>query len=253
MPRQRSPDRDRALSIYLEHNGKIGNREIANQLCIPEKTVSGWKVKDGWLSRLNGVLQSVVRSTPKRRAGAPEKNQNAKGNTGGDGGPPRNKKALKTGEHETIWLDALDDHERDLLERVAIDPQLLLDEEIRLFAIRERRMMLRIRNLMNGLTDKQKRVLQERKTVKEPIDVYDDKSGVTRTVIHAQETLVTTQVEEIEMRVIDDIINLEEALTRIQDKKLKALDLKHRIVSSKKGGSDSLSDLARAIRESDAK
>jgi uncharacterized protein YjcR len=49
-------------------------------------------------------------------------------------GPPpekmqQNKNALKTGEHETIWLDTLD------------------DDEIRLTTIRERRMMQRIQKL----------------------------------------------------------------------------------------------------------
>lgn len=251
MPRKRSPERDRALAIYLEQDGKIANREIANQLGIPEKTIGGWKVKDAWSSRLNGVLQTVERSTPKRRAGAPRGNQNAKGNIGGHGGPPGNKKALKTGEHETIWLDALDDDERDLLDRMGTDAILHLDEQIQLLAIRARRMMLRIRNLHGGLTEKQRRILQERRKIPKAIAVKDAATGESKTVVRQEYDLVTTEVEETEMRPINDILSIEEALTRIQDKMLKALDLKHRMLGGRTGESDSLSDLARAIRASD--
>lgn len=66
MPRQRSPERDKAFELYKEHNGKIANREIAKQLDIPEKSISGWKVKDKWDEQINGVLQKKKRSTPKR-------------------------------------------------------------------------------------------------------------------------------------------------------------------------------------------
>ena len=67
MARVRSPNRDKAFELYKESNGKIQNREIANILGISEKTVSGWKVKDKWNSKLNGVLQKDERSTPKEK------------------------------------------------------------------------------------------------------------------------------------------------------------------------------------------
>ncbi len=67
MARERSPSRDKAFELYKESNGKIQNREIANILGISEKTVSGWKTKDKWNSKLNGVLQINERSTPKEK------------------------------------------------------------------------------------------------------------------------------------------------------------------------------------------
>ena len=67
MARERSPNRDKAFELYKESNGEIQNREIANILGISEKTVSGWKVKDKWSSKLNGVLQINERSTPKEK------------------------------------------------------------------------------------------------------------------------------------------------------------------------------------------
>lgn len=67
MARERSPNRDKAFELYKESNGEIQNREIANILGISEKTVSGWKVKDKWNSKLSGVLQKNERSTPKEK------------------------------------------------------------------------------------------------------------------------------------------------------------------------------------------
>ncbi|MDB8553996.1 terminase small subunit [Turicibacter sanguinis] len=67
MARERSPNRDKAFELYKESNGEIQNREIANILGISEKTVSGWKTKDKWISKLNGVLQIKERSTPKEK------------------------------------------------------------------------------------------------------------------------------------------------------------------------------------------
>ena len=81
MPRERSPNRDKAFEIYKEHGGKITNRAIADMLG-----------KDKWDEQLNGVLQTKERSTPKRH-GAPPGNKNAAGH----GAPARNKNAEKHG------------------------------------------------------------------------------------------------------------------------------------------------------------
>ncbi len=100
MPRQRSPNRDRAFELYKEHGGSIENRRIAEMLDMPEKTIGGWKCKDKWDEQLNGVLQSNERSTPKPHGGQPG-NKNAVGH----GAPYRNKNAEKHG-FFTKWLPA---------------------------------------------------------------------------------------------------------------------------------------------------
>ena len=61
-------------------------------LGVSEKTVGGWKCKDAWEAKLNGVLQSKERSTPKEK-GAQPGNQNAVGH----GAPEQNKNAEKYG------------------------------------------------------------------------------------------------------------------------------------------------------------
>ncbi len=94
MPRQRDPKRDEAFEIFKKHGGNIKNREIANILGVPEKTIGAWKSKDKWNEKLNGVLQKNERSTPKKRGGQPG-NKNAVGNNGG--APKRNTNAVKHG------------------------------------------------------------------------------------------------------------------------------------------------------------
>lgn len=65
MARGRSPNRDKAFELYKESNGEIQNREIANILGIPEKTVSAWKSRYKWSSKMNVVLQNEECSTTK--------------------------------------------------------------------------------------------------------------------------------------------------------------------------------------------
>lgn len=64
MPRVRSPERDKAKEIYLQHNGEITNREIANTLNIDEKKVAVWKQRDNWdnNSKKNNVVQQKNKS-----------------------------------------------------------------------------------------------------------------------------------------------------------------------------------------------
>lgn len=105
MARVRDLNRDKAFEIYKEHNGDITNRAIAEKLGVPEKTIGSWKSKskDNWNEKLNGVLQTDERSTPKksvkRERGAPIGNANAKGNRGNKNAsaPKQNSNALTHG------------------------------------------------------------------------------------------------------------------------------------------------------------
>lgn len=54
MPRERNPNRDKAYKIWLEHNGDITNRQIAEMLGENEKVIAVWKQRDKW----NVVQQS---------------------------------------------------------------------------------------------------------------------------------------------------------------------------------------------------
>lgn len=244
MARARDPNRDRAKEIWLEHGGKITNRQIAEQLGVDEKKIAVWKQRDKWIvvqqSEFN-VVQHKKRGAQKgnknalgNNGGAPKGNKNALGNRGGTGGPFGNKNAVTTGEYETIWFDALDEDELQLIERIDTDPLVQANDSLMKLELRERRMLLRIKRLNEGLNEKQRRVLQELKSVKEAVEVRDEKTGVMKSVPVTRNALVVTQIEETEYRAIDDIIKLEEAMTRVQNQKIKAIELKSRILDAEK-------------------
>lgn len=113
MARVRSPNRDKAFEIYKESDGNITNREIANILDISEKSISGWKAKDKWNEKLNGVLQKEIRSTPKEKRNK--------------GGQPRNKNAEKFG----FFSKYLPEETLDLMKEINEKSQLdILWEQI---------------------------------------------------------------------------------------------------------------------------
>ncbi|WP_242291333.1 phage terminase small subunit [Bacillus cereus group sp. BfR-BA-01356] len=157
MARQRSPDRNKAYEIFKEHNGDITNRKIAELLSTSEKTVSektvgGWKSKDGWIDKLNGVLHKNDRSTPKKdteyskkkpgapkgnknavnnRGGAKKGNKNAIGNSGGSA-PLRNGNAATHGLYRKYLPKELYDLKEELEEAIKNDPLSILWESIML-------------------------------------------------------------------------------------------------------------------------
>ncbi|MGH1287546.1 phage terminase small subunit [Bacillus toyonensis] len=157
MARQRSPDRNKAYEIFKEHNGDVTNRKIAELLStseknVSEKTVGGWKSKDGWIDKMNGVLHKNERSTPKKdteyskkkpgapkgnknavnnRGGAKKGNRNAVGNSGGSA-PLRNGNAVSHGLYRKYLPQELYDLKEELEEAINNDPLSILWESIML-------------------------------------------------------------------------------------------------------------------------
>ncbi|MEK4853875.1 phage terminase small subunit [Paenibacillus sp. FSL H7-0756] len=255
MARRRSPERDKAKQMWLESGGTMKLKDIAVALSIPDSKVRKWKTMDGWEDELKGSAlpefkgsapievkgSAPLRGAPKgnknavgNRGGAPPGNQNAKGNSGGAGGPPGNKKAVTTGEHETIWLDTLTETEQQLIDHVDTDPIIQANESLFLLTIRERRMMQRIKSLMDGLSETERNVFYELKAIKEVATIHDEKTGITKRIPHARNEMMESKIEERGFRKLDDIVKLEEALTRIQDKKIRAIELKNRLTDDEK-------------------
>lgn len=244
MARERSPERDKAKQMWLESDGTMKLKDIAAALSVGETQIRKWKSQDKWAADLNSNVTNEMkgnvtkRGAPKgnknavgNRGGAPPGNQNAKGNSGGSGGPPGNKKAVTTGEYETIWMDALTDEEQLLVDQIDTDPVAQAEDALKKLELREYRMLMRIKRLNEGLTEKQRRVLNELKAFKDVMTVHDEKTGITKTIPITRTEMVESEIEETTYRVIDDIIKLEEALTRVQDKKLKAIELKNKLVA----------------------
>ncbi|MEC4201697.1 MULTISPECIES: phage terminase small subunit [Bacillus] len=242
MARPRDPRRDEAFRLWKESSGTKKLKDIAEELGVSGSTVRKWKATDKWEEKLKRSAPKSNGSAP-FRPGAPKGNKNAKGNKGGKappgnenakgnrGGaaPKGNKNSVRTGEYETIMWDFLNEDERQLFGEIETDPLFQIDLTIRELSLRERRMMQRISRIENGLSEKQRRVLQQMRKVKDIVQT-PDKNGLVNPVPVMNERLVVTEIEETEMRAIDDILNIEEALTRVTDKRLKAIRQKYDMI-----------------------
>ncbi|EMF0507236.1 small subunit of terminase [Enterococcus hirae] len=221
MARQRDPRRDEAFKLFKKSNGTITNREISEKLSVPEKTISAWKSRDKW----NEVLQKDECSTSNNhcsttnKGGAPIGNQNAVGNKGNSRASPPvgNKNALKTGEYETIFYETLSDKEKDIYSNLNNDPSFVLSEEIRLLKIRQLRMMKRIKEAESGLNDEEVDRLQQLRKIKMPIEKDGKKLEIKR------EVMQDVQISRKTYRKIDDILSIEDSLTRISNQLSKAI------------------------------
>jgi uncharacterized protein YjcR len=228
--------------------------DLAEKYDIKYSTIKSRKQRQGWIKKdasLDASKNKKDASIHKKDAsiknrgaprgnhnagghGAPKGNKNAVGNQGGP--PPGNKNAVTTGEFESIWFDCLTDEEKILCGAINTDTLAQVEEDIRLITLRERRMMERIRRIMDGLTEKERRVLQELQIQKHPMEVYDEKAGQIKVIAVPVPKMIVTEIRETEYRAIDDILKLEEALTRVQEKKTRQLALKHTIEMADKGG-----------------
>lgn len=218
MARQRDPRRDEAKRIWLESNGEKQLKEIASELNVSDSQVRKWKSQDKWSAELKSNVTNG-KSNVTNQGGAPIGNQNAKGNKGNSRASPpkRNKNALKTGEYETIFFDTLTDNEKDIYSSLDDDPSFVLSEEIRLLKIRQFRMMKRIQQAEAGLNDEEVERLQQLRKIKNPIEKNGKKLEIKR------EVMQDVQVSRKTYRKIDDILSIEDALTRISNQLTKAI------------------------------
>ena len=218
MARKRDPRRDEAKKIWLESNGEKQLKEIASELNVSDSQIRKWKSQDKWSAELKSNVTNG-KSNVTNQGGAPIGNQNAKGNKGNSRASPpkRNKNALKTGEYETIFFDTLSDDEKDIYSSLDDDPSFVLSEEIRLLKIRQLRMMKRIKKAESGLNDEEVDRLQQMRKIKTPIEKDGKKLEIKR------EVMQDVQVSRKTYRKIDDILSIEDALTRISNQLTKAI------------------------------
>ena len=95
MARARSPNREKAETMYLESDGNMLLKNIAEQLGVSDSQIRKWKNQDQWDSKLNSNVTNA-NSNVTKRVGAPEGNKNAVGNRGG-AAPKRNSNAVSHG------------------------------------------------------------------------------------------------------------------------------------------------------------
>lgn len=229
MKRKRSEARDRAYILWQESGGTMPLKDIADALHVQPSKVRKWKALDGW-SIEETLHQSEENSSGEivcRKIGAPIGNKNSVGHKSSV--PRRNANAVKTKEYETIYLDALSDAERVMYESIDTNPFAAIDETIRLLTLRERRMLVYLNEL-------HKQELCETKDIYElqahPMiaNLYDELTGEESEIEVTQERKTLIGTVEKRQPLIDRILAVEEALTRVQERKIRALEAKNKML-----------------------
>lgn len=193
----------------------ISLKALAEKYGLSSSTVRSRKNRDGW--QRNDAENVATRRNATDRPGGQKQNQNAKGNSGNPRAapPPGNKNALRTGEHESIFLETMTDEEKDLYSNLNEDPFFVMTEEIRLLKIRQLRMMKRIQSAEAGLTEHEFEYLQELRGRTKVLESTKKQK--------ADLELVVTEIKEHRIRKIDDILRIEDALTRVSAQLQKAI------------------------------
>lgn len=124
-----------------------------------------------------------------------------------------------TGEFEYIGFDTFIEEEMQLINSMNFHVTELLDQEIQLMTLREYRMMRRIQALMDAGDF--------------TITQIEEESGIGSTRFKR-----TNIRKETKQGTLGQIQAIEEALTRLQGKKIRLLELRHTIESEIGGGKD---------------
>ena len=216
MARVRSPNSIEAEQLYYDGMKLV---DIAKQFSVPASTVRRWKSTQKWDDNKpeNGKKKQNERSdklgesiaSVRKPKGAPKGNKNAVGHASSV--PKRNKNAEKHGAYSKIYLDALDDDELYLMQEISNSEKELLQQQIAMYAIRERQFMHKIKDFKEK-ADKGLYIKGVKKKVRKEFG-EDGKNA--------------RKVEEINTDTecaIKGLATLEAELTKIQRAKTKCID-----------------------------
>lgn len=156
-----------------------------------------------------------------RGHGAPKGNKNAVGKK--CGAPKGNKNHLKTGEHMNVSVENFDRTELAIFNQAPEDPIEAIDYTIRLLSVREHR-MLKLRD----------ELLAQREALRktgESGDLIEDEVKTVETFKGRKES--THAAKTSERRLTEKILAIEDALTRVQEKKIRAIESKFRMTEKK--------------------
>lgn len=228
MAQTRNTNREKAETMYVESNGKIPLVDIAETLDIPVGTIRSWKSRHKWDNLLNkkdtATLQKEKRNVASKgkKRGAPKGNKNAVGNKGG-GAPVGNKNSVTTGEFESIFFDSLSDEEATLIQVIDMDKYNLLKHELQLLTVREYRMMKKIEKIKTSTRGLNVKDVTKRKLESKTIPLAQDEEGASienKKGKYVEEETTTHTISDFEL-----LHKLEEALTRIQARKIVCINL----------------------------
>lgn len=120
MPRPRSPNRDKALQLWLDSGRKRQLKDIAIELQVSEEQIRKWKNQDKW----DKVTLPNAKGNVTNHKGAPVGNQNAVGH----GAPRQNKNAEKYG----FFSKYLPEETVSIIQEMPTDPIDILWDQVQI-------------------------------------------------------------------------------------------------------------------------
>ena len=126
MARERSPERDKARQLWLDSDGQMSPKEVAEAVGVKPEQVRKWKSVDRWQAALE-------EQQPKRKRGGQPGNKNA----AGAGAPLGNKNAETHGAYSAVRLCDLPDEQRQYIESITLDTETNMLAELQLLIAKE--------------------------------------------------------------------------------------------------------------------
>lgn len=231
MPRAPSEKMIEAKKLYDDGMAMV---EIANKLKVSDGTVRSWKNRYGWGDKSKKNKCNVAKEDSKKNAtlhkrkrGGQPGNKNAKGGAGNPNPKPPPDRT-KHGGYIPVFMDALDEDEKELVAAVPKDEEQLLLEQIQLFSIRERRILQAInkyRKLQGEVTVADVSRFEEKRAFKDKeeeaeYDRRQKKKVDNGDILPGKSYSIQTHTTNKDMV----IARLEQELSTVQSKKTKAIE-----------------------------
>ena len=142
MARERSPERDKARQLWLDSDGQMSPKEVAEAVGVKPEQVRKWKSVDRWQAALE-------EQQPKRKRGGQPGNKNA----AGAGAPLGNKNAETHGAYSAVRLCDLPDEQRHYIESITLDTETNMLAELQLLIAKEADLQNKISAIEKGSPD----------------------------------------------------------------------------------------------------
>lgn len=142
MARERSPERDKARQLWLDSDGQMSPKEVAEAVGVKPEQVRKWKSVDRWQATLE-------EQQPKRKRGGQPGNKNA----AGAGAPLGNKNAETHGAYSAVRLCDLPDEQRQYIESITLDTETNMLAELQLLIAKEADLQNKISAIEKGSPD----------------------------------------------------------------------------------------------------
>lgn len=136
---------------YADWKKGMKYKDIAEKHDVKLSTVKSWAMRYWKQDKVATKTEKGCNQKKKscnQKVGAPEGNQNAKGNKGG-GAPEKNQNSLKHGAFAKVFYEQLEEEESKVLNDISDDAEEQLKQELILLTLRERRILKRIKDLQS--------------------------------------------------------------------------------------------------------